>query len=162
MAVDYAAPFIHPISYMLASESHKISRVLGVDKIEPNLFEAKEEKAGKQRFRWCYIESGEGGFINWSKATLDKLEKSSKFFEKINRESRITIKKVEDYVSRLFRQNLEKYSNKKLASVYLKLFNLVIDMNIWGHIVNLVDFSHNMLTNKILSFLEKTNRRKEL
>ncbi len=151
-AVDYAALYPHPASYMLSTTARKLRKILGVKKIYPTLFDSTEEGPGKHKMKFCLVEKD---YVKHGKIVLDKLDKNPKFFKKINKESRITIKKVHDRVLWLFKQNIFEYSNEKLANIYSNLFNFLVDMNMWGHVVNLVDFDHNMLTNKIIDFLEK-------
>ena len=152
LAVDYATPLVHPTSYMLGLTTPKFKKIVQVKKTTPSLFETIEEKANKQKFNWCLVEKD---YVEQAENVIDKLDKDSKFFERANKESRIAAKRVRDYVLWLFKQDLSQYSDKKLIDVYSKLFNLMVDANIWGHVVNLVDFDHNMLTNKIMDFLEK-------
>ncbi len=151
-AVDYAALYPHPASFMLGTTTRKLRKILGVKKIYPTFFDSIEEGPEKHKMKFCLVEKE---YVKHAKIILNKLEKTPRFFEKINQESRNTVKKTRDYALWLFKQNLSKYSDKKLIDIYSKLFNFFVDMNIWGTVVNLVDFSHNMLTEKIIGFLEK-------
>lgn len=152
LAVDYATFLVQPAAYMVGITSLKFKKIIGATKVSPSLFESIGEKRGKQRFNWCLIEKD---YVKHAKIILSKLAKQPAFFKKINRESRNTIERLHSYALWLFKQDLSKYSNKKLSDNFLKLFNLWIDAGIWGHLVNLVDFDHHMLTNKITKFLEK-------
>ncbi len=152
VAMDYAAPFIHPASYMLGTTGIRMENVLGVKKIAPAILENTEEENVKQRTRYCLVENS---CMKHAKIVIGRFQKDPGFFKETDYKSRRTIGRVEDYALWVFRQNLPIYSDKKLISVYSKLLDLMMDMNVWGHVVNLTDFEHNMLTDKIMEFLEK-------
>jgi len=152
VAEDYCTPLIHPAAYMAGITTDKFRKLVGVKSVAPTLFEFKKETPTRHKANLCLVEED---FLRHEKRIISKLEKNAKYFNRLNRRSRQSIKELKSFAFWIFCQDLSKYSNKDLINIYLKLFNLWLEMNIWGHLINLSDFFSHSLSNKIVKFLEK-------
>ncbi len=141
IARDYFSPFVHASAYFFAASNLPASIVDAPEDwvveytsgevklcVEPELMSAK------------------------GKLTLEKLE-NEEFFKQVVEKSLKTIEELEKYALELNELELKSKNPKELFQLYKKLFDLWLEMNSWGHVVNLADFEHFLLTNRIIKFL---------
>ncbi len=143
LARDTCAPFIHGAAYSYAT-SNLTKDVIGMNS------EMLFENIGLD-CRWCLdLDS----FVAAGKATLAKLQDKI-FFEQVKQKSTESINKLSTNAAQLSKQNLSTLTNSQLGNRYEELFEIWIEMNVWGQLVNLVDFEHFMLSNSIMEFLKR-------
>jgi len=143
---DHASPLVHPTAYNLASVRNL--PLLGAATLGA-LVEFKNKSA-----RWCYAgPSASEVFVEEGKAALKKLAEPA-FVEELQRLSRETVAALLEKANTIREQELYSLDNKQLAAAFDELLRLWIEMNVWGHVVNVTDFDHFMLTKKINSLLE--------
>ncbi len=143
IAEDEAAPMIHPVAYLYVS-ANKLEKIVGTNgttSIGP--FESK-------KFRYGLVVEA---YTRFSRIVLKKFEEPG-FLDTVKKQSIKTAEELRNYVLSL-EEILPPSSNEEIVQIYRKLFDLWTDMNAWGHVVNCLDFHHNMLTNRILAFLKE-------
>ncbi len=144
VARDHASVYFHMAAYCLA-ETSRLSEVIG--KNDDLICDCK----GGSSWRWSeHIRD----FTHLGELTLKKLE-DKKFFKTVIDKNELAIFAVQKFVHKLEKTDLSKKSNQDLAKLYVDLFNLWVEMNLWGHVVNLADFEHFLLSTKINAFLKK-------
>jgi phosphohistidine swiveling domain-containing protein len=149
-AYDFTSPLIHPASYLNVGASKKLEKILGI-KAMPVCYELRNKG-----LKWCYVEDN---FLDHSKKVLEIFQ-DKKSFEYICKKSIKTIQISKKEADNIFKKNLQKVSNKELFEMLDDIYKKLTEMNLWGHLVNLTDFDHNMLSNKINSLLK--NKVKDL
>jgi len=142
VARDSGSPLPHPYAYQIGSNT-----------IGPLL--------GCREGLWVYdfrnrvvLMAGEvGAFLEQSHIVLEKLQDPA-FVAQVDRESRRTVRALEEYAAGLSKRDFARASGEELASALEKLIGIWTDMDRWGHIVNASDFEHFLLTATINKMLE--------
>ncbi len=93
-------------------------------------------------------------YTRQGKLTLAKLEDPS-FHRLLDEKSRSTIAALSEYASTLKEKDFSVCSDAQLSSAFEELYQLFVDMNVYGCIVNYPDFEHNLFSNRLLSILER-------
>ncbi|MFH0971022.1 MAG: PEP-utilizing enzyme [Candidatus Micrarchaeota archaeon] len=149
LAHDHSSPFIHAGSYLTAACT-LLKPILGV-----NNYSLITEFIGGSEWRFSSRFSGkEDEWQKLGERTLQLL-KDKTFLDKIYDGEKRCCKELRDYSARLRKTDFKKYSNSELNQAYQKLFAIWCDMNAWGDVVNLADFDHFMLTERIMGFLDE-------
>ena len=145
MARDHGDPMIHGAAFCSAS----------ADLLAPPLSRNHESWVFELRNRewlWC---GNERDYNELGKEVLQKLgDERSGFFEIVDKESRHSINVLREAAFKARDAPLERFSNEELAALFEEVYETWRQMNKWGQIVNLSDFEHFMLSNKINAFLE--------
>ncbi len=151
IARDHASPYFHMAAYCLAITS-RLEPIIG--KNDDLICDCTNGSS----WRWsAQIEN----FTNLGKLTLAKLQNEN-FFKEVVGKNEAAISAVSSFVHNLEKTDLSTKSNLELGKFYTDLFHLWVEMNLWGHVVNLADFEHFMLSNKINTFLDKRIRKAKL
>ncbi len=145
LAYDIGSPYIHPMSYMDAVASRRYGKILGVTPT-PTFYEFSSRK-----LKWCLVEDA---YVKESGAALKKFRRKS-FYELVDRKSIQTIARVKRVAFALFRKDLSCISDRELSAAYKRFYADMKEMNVWGHIVNLPDFHHAMLSERLQKYAEK-------
>jgi len=141
---DHASVYFHMAAYCLA-ETSRLQPIIG--KNDDLICDCKNGSS----WRWSeHI----ADFTHLGELTLKKLE-DKKFFKTVIDKNELAINAVQKFAHKLEKTDLSKKSNAELAKFYVDLFDLWVEMNLWGHVVNLADFEHFLLSTKINAFLEK-------
>ncbi len=143
VAVDDMSPFMHGAAYFTAA----VTRVAPVLRV-------KEQWAIEFRGKTAYMAVEPSEWIREGQLAIEKLS-DEKFFTKVCEKNVETVEVLLQYVASLLKTNFAQLTNAELFSTYEKVFSLWMDLNEWGHWVNLVDFDHFLLSKKIMTFLEK-------
>ncbi len=150
IARDYGDPVIHGCAYCAASVSGMNSIVGRSNTSWAMEFNEKQLTIGAE-WKWC----GElEDFIDLGREVLRKLEDPA-FFDFVDREGRRTIRELVSASAFLRDAPLASYSDEELAAAYESVYAVWFKSCAFGHVANLADFEHFMLTNKIMGFLEK-------
>ncbi len=146
VATDEASPLVHAYSYLYAAVSFT-APMLGFE--EEWLIECKDKL-------WKIAIDPEA-FKQHGEITIQKL-KNRGFFEEAVHNSVESIEKLVRFTAAVEAENLQSKTNSQLFAFYKETFDKWVEANKWGHVVNLVDFDHFLLSTKIMAFLEqKTN-----
>ncbi len=148
IAEDHGSPMVHFGAYMSAATG-LVKPLIGANDA-PGFF---LNGAG----RWQYV-AKEGDWDLQGKRALEAFD-SKDFFERTVEEQKRTCALLDEMGYRFRDEDFSTYSNEELAGFYRTLFAAWQAMNVWGHVINLSDFEHFMLTHKMMAFLEK--RREE-
>ncbi|MFH1257367.1 MAG: PEP-utilizing enzyme [Candidatus Micrarchaeota archaeon] len=147
-AEDHSSLYVHACCYIRGSH-YKLEKLIGV----PNntlLLDGKDA-------HWYYCARTDGEIIEWDelgKIVLKRLEKPAFLMETYDGQEK-TAKEVQELSKKIMGMDLAKIENGQLCDLYDSLLDKWEWMNGWGDIVNLADFGHFMLTNKIMAFLEQ-------
>ncbi len=142
VGADEGSPFIHMAAYCVASNSMK--PILGLDSSTIGQFTGKNAK-------WCIdLDVCKPSVFLVIKKLLER-----DFFNSTIEKSLESISTLQQYAETLNKMQVNVLTNSQLYSHYKKLFDLWVELNIWGHVVNLPDFETLTLSNKINSFLKK-------
>lgn len=138
--VDELSPFIHDAAYFTAAcNAHDVTGV-------------------KERWIVQYAErqSRPATLLeNYENAGLAVLKKlgDRDFFDNLVSKSERSIAIVEGHGYKMNSLEVKITPSDELLSYYKKMFLLWVEMNKWGHIINLIDFEHFSLSNKIMKVL---------
>ena len=144
MSEEYGvSPLMHCSAYAVAATRECLPLINGRKLTWVGVF----EKGG-----WKVIlESGE--WQAQAKEALAKLEDPA-FFKSIDEGQRRSAKEFEDYSLFLKREDFSSYSNAALYAAFDKLFSLNVELNVFGHVVNLPDFESNYLSDRLTAILD--------
>ncbi|MEM0475434.1 MAG: hypothetical protein QW343_01440, partial [Candidatus Norongarragalinales archaeon] len=146
IAKDHGDPLIHIFAYTSAV----------VDLLDPPLSRSHASWVVELRdknMRWC---GKENEFKEFGAEVLNKLgDEETGFFELVERESRRTMNELRERGFAVRDAPLKSFTNEDLASEFERLYETWRHASKWGHIVNLADFEHFELTNKIMAFIKK-------
>ncbi|MFH1750552.1 MAG: PEP-utilizing enzyme [Candidatus Micrarchaeota archaeon] len=147
-AEDHSSPYMHAASYATACGT-LMKPILGMNNYTI-LIEFKNST-----WRYCCRMAGkESEWDELGRLVLLRLE-DPKFLDKVYVEETAACMELLARSKKLRDTPLSKKPNPSLADLYDDLLSLWRVMNVWGDIVNLSDFDHFMLTNKIMGFLER-------
>ncbi|MEK6954374.1 MAG: PEP-utilizing enzyme [Candidatus Micrarchaeota archaeon] len=147
-AEDHASPYPHAASYMTAC-STLLKPILG-----RNNYTICMDSRNAQ-WRYCCRQRGE--ISEWDelgKLVLERLGEQGFLVKVYSEEKKACLNLVTNSI-KLKYASLANKPNVALSDRYDELLSYWRAMNVWGDIVNLSDFGHFMLTNKILAFLEE-------
>ena len=144
---DQSSPMIHAVAYNTAAGMTEA--VLGA--CTSSVMSESTNRAAK----WCYSgPSISEVFVREGNAALDKL-RDNPFLNLVDSKSRQTIAALLKTADEIREQDLYSLDGPRLAARFNQLFEEWVEMNVWGHVINVTDFDHFMLTHRINSFLEK-------
>jgi len=151
VAEEYdCSPMIHVATYCVAATS-------GIEKYIGENDNAWMFGFNKSNFSMVWAGDLEV-YEKHSRMTLSKLEDRA-FFETLDSCQRKTAKAVFDYADFLSTADLSSCSNAELYGAFDRLFSLFVEMNVFGHLINLPDFETNLFSNKITTMLEPKTRK---
>lgn len=151
LAKDVGSPLLHPAAYAIGENHSRLEKLLGMP------ITTSYEQFRNRDLRFLFNEKA---FLREEKRTVQLLENKA-FFKKTEKNSLNSINNLLAEAGKAGK-NPERLSNKQIAFRMNKLFNLWIDMNFWGHVVNLSDFHFNALSDKLINALEKAKKEKNL
>ncbi len=148
MAWDHSSPYVHAACYLTAAATRN-KPIIGTNNY-CLLIEFKNSQ-----WRYCgRITDGKSEWEELGNLVLEKLN-DERFFENVCVEERKACEKLKDFSVKIKTSGLSELSNHKLADTYSELMELWLNMNAWGDAINLADFGHFMLTNKLISLFEE-------
>lgn len=147
-AQDHASPYLHAASYATAA-STLLKPILGMN----NYTICFDSRNAQWRY-CCRMAVKESEWDAIGRVVLNRLE-DPKFLVKVYKEEKAACYVLIGQSRKLKQTPLHAKTNLQLADLYDGLLSYWRTMNVWGDIVNLSDFGHFMLTNKIIAFLEK-------
>ncbi|MFH1545716.1 MAG: PEP-utilizing enzyme [archaeon] len=151
LAKDIGSPLMHPAAYAIGENHSKLEKLLGI-KIAKSF-----EQYRNRDLRFLFTEKA---FLREEKRTAQLLQ-SKAFFNKVEKNS---LHSINNLLAEAMKagKNPERLSNKQIATQFNKLFNSWIEMNFWGHVVNLSDFHFNVLSDKLINALEEIKKEKNI
>ncbi len=151
-AEDTAAPFSHMVFYTDAQLSSQAEKLLGI-RSAPPLQEVKDTYV-----RWCMQPDN---FYKIAEATVAKLS-SPRFYHSVVKNSYKSLSDFRKAAVQLQKIKASDYSNKQLIKILQKYFKVWITATVWGHIVNMSDFSFSLLSGKVIEFIDRKIKSKGL
>ncbi len=91
-------------------------------------------------------------FREESEHVLRMLE-NPEFFKKTELGQKRAVEAALKFARTLRDRDFKNADNEELAAAYSHISSLFTDMNRWGHIINTTDYSHSLLSNKVLGLL---------
>ncbi len=137
------APYPHPVAYVYASTT-RFKDLVGKPEA-PWIIENK-----KGTFRWCGVEST---WVENAKHVLTLLENPA-FFARVSQGQRDSVRAFLARAREVQQTVWRAASNDELATGYARLFDAWMEMNVWGHVVQVIDFDHNIFTQQLTRRLE--------
>lgn len=147
-AVDHASPYLHAASYATAA-STLLTPILGMNNYTICM--------DSRNAQWRYCCRQMGKISEWDelgKHVLLRLEDQKFLGEVYSKEKKACLELIKQS-KKLKETPLQNKTSIQLADLYEDLLSYWRTMNVWGDVVNLSDFGHFMLTNKIMAFLEE-------
>ena len=144
IALDYnCAPYPHPAAY-LAGAKTRVESILGAND-STLLFEGKNGT-----FRFCAeIEE----YTKAARKSLKLLEDKA-FVEKVDSGSRASSAALQHTGQAIRDRDFSTASPSELVAAYAELFEGFVELNKWGHTVNMPDFATELFTQKVTQMLE--------
>ncbi|MDD5177780.1 MAG: PEP-utilizing enzyme [Candidatus Nanoarchaeia archaeon] len=149
VALNTVCPMLHAAAYCLSSAGKKIRDYVG-EVPSSILFEYKNMN--------CRMAYDYEIYLKFSRKLLEKLNERE-FFNEINEKEREAIKASMDLAEKIFNENVSKLSDRELVERYEQVFDAYWEMDFWGHIINISDSDHFMLTNKLNEIIKSKNKK---
>ncbi len=146
-AEDHGSPYVHGICYLKGAL--RLKEILGISN-DTLLLDMRDT-------HWYFCAAIEGGEAKWDrlgKEILKMLEEPA-FLRKTYEGQVSSARAVRDFSQKLRETDLKKIPDMQLCDLYDSLIEKWEWMNAWGDIVNLSDFGHFLLTDRIMKFLEE-------
>lgn len=148
IASDYGALMVHISSYLYAAAT-STKKILGF----PDTAIAVYNKNGNL----IYCENN-NELLKAGRAIQPLLERKT-FVEEVYQKTKESSAALLHYTNAYLRKgNLTTVSDVGLVAHYKKVFELWNDLNAWGHLPNLADFGHALLSKRILTFLKSVSK----
>ncbi len=84
---------------------------------------------------------------------------SENFFETVDKNTRLLLKEMNEYIEQLKKIDFSKKSDSELVKIYVDYCNKVLELNSWGTLVTLMEMGHeSIITNEVYEYLSKKGR----